>query len=40
MRKALSGLVAACDCEGGGTPTCPIIEALDDSGEAVVAGRE
>lgn len=30
MRKALGGLVAACDCEGE-TLTCPIIEALDDS---------
>jgi Hg(II)-responsive transcriptional regulator len=39
MRKALDGLVAACDCERG-TPTCPIIEALDDSAEAVVAGKE
>jgi DNA-binding transcriptional MerR regulator len=39
MRKALGGLVAACDCEGG-APTCPIIEALDDSADAVVAGEE
>jgi Hg(II)-responsive transcriptional regulator len=39
MRKALGELVAACDCERG-TPTCPIIEALDDSAEAVVAGKE
>ncbi len=39
MRKALSGLVAACDCEGG-APSCPIIEALDDSAEPVIAGRE
>jgi Hg(II)-responsive transcriptional regulator len=30
MGKALGGLVAACDCEGGSL-TCPIIEALDDS---------
>jgi len=30
MGKALGGLVAACDCDGG-TLTCPIIEALDDS---------
>jgi MerR family copper efflux transcriptional regulator len=33
MRKALGGLVAACDCDGD-TPRCPIIEALDDSVEA------
>lgn len=39
MRKALGGLVAACDCEGG-TLACPIIEALDDSVEPVVAGKE
>jgi Hg(II)-responsive transcriptional regulator len=39
MRKALGELVAACDCERG-TPTCPIIEALDDSAEAIVAGKE
>jgi len=39
MRKALSGLVAACDCEGD-TLACPIIEALDDSAEPVVAGKE
>lgn len=39
MRKALGGLVAACDC-GGGTLACPIIEALDDSADAVVAGKE
>lgn len=39
MRKALGGLVAACDCEAG-TLTCPIIEALDDSAEAVVAEKE
>ena len=39
MRKALGGLVEACDCEGD-TPTCPIIEALDDSSEAVIAGKE
>lgn len=39
MRKALGGLVAACDCEAG-TLTCPIIEASDDSAEAVVAGKE
>ena len=39
MRKALGGLVAACDCEGD-TLTCPIIEALDDSAEPVVAGKE
>ena len=37
MRKALGELVAACDSERG-NPTCPIIEALDDSAEAVVAG--
>jgi Hg(II)-responsive transcriptional regulator len=30
MRSALGGLVEACECEGG-APTCPIIEALDDS---------
>lgn len=30
MRSALGGLVEACDCEGG-APTCPIIEALDES---------
>jgi Hg(II)-responsive transcriptional regulator len=35
MRKALAGLVAACDCDGD-TPRCPIIEALDDSAEALV----
>jgi Hg(II)-responsive transcriptional regulator len=39
MRKALGGLVEACDCEGG-TLTCPIIEALDDSAEAAVAGKD
>ncbi len=39
MRKALGGLVSACDCEGGSL-TCPIIEALDDSAGAVVAGEE
>jgi Hg(II)-responsive transcriptional regulator len=39
MRKALGGLVAACDCEGG-TLACPIIEALDDSADAVVAAKE
>ena len=39
MRKALGGLVAACDCEGG-TLSCSIIEALDDSAELVVAGKE
>ncbi len=39
IRKALGGLVAACDCEGGSL-TCPIIEALDDSPRAVVAGKE
>ena len=39
IREALGGLVAACDCEAG-TLTCPIIEALDDSAEAVVAGKE
>jgi len=38
MRKALGGLVEACDCEGG-TLTCPIIEALDDSAQAAVAGK-
>jgi len=38
MRKALGGLVAACDCEGG-TLSCPIIEALDDSAQATVAGK-
>ncbi len=35
MRDALRGLVEACDCEGG-APTCPIIEALDDSGESIL----
>lgn len=30
MRSALGGLVEACECEGG-APTCPIIEALDES---------
>ena len=39
MRKALGGLVEACDCESG-TLTCPIIEALNDSAEAAVAGKE
>lgn len=39
MRKALGGLVAACDCEGGAL-ACPIIEALDDSADAVVAAKE
>jgi Hg(II)-responsive transcriptional regulator len=39
MRKALGGLVAACDCDGG-TLACPIIEALDDPVEPVVAGKE
>jgi len=39
MRKALGGLVAACDCEGG-APTCPIIEALDDSADMVIAAKE
>ena len=39
MRSALGGLVEACDCEGG-APTCPIIEALDESADAVVAGKE
>ena len=29
MRNALRELVQACDC-GGGAPSCPIIEALDD----------
>jgi MerR family mercuric resistance operon transcriptional regulator len=35
MRTALGGLVQACDCEGG-APMCPIIEALDDSGESIL----
>ncbi|HEV2086572.1 MAG TPA: MerR family transcriptional regulator [Gemmatimonadales bacterium] len=39
MRKALGGLVATCDCEGG-TVACPIIEALDDSAAAVVTEKE
>lgn len=39
MRRALGGLVAACDCDGD-TPRCPIIEALDDSAEAVAAGKD
>jgi Hg(II)-responsive transcriptional regulator len=39
MRKALGGLVAACDSEGG-TVACPIIEALDDSAAAVVTEKE
>lgn len=39
MRKALGGLIEACDCEDG-APTCPIIEALDDSADPVVAGKE
>lgn len=44
MRSALGGLVEACDCEGG-APTCPIIEALDESTTAgsrahAAAGKE
>ena len=39
MRKALGGLVAACDCDCD-TLACPIIEALDDSADPVVAGKE
>jgi MerR family transcriptional regulator, copper efflux regulator len=35
MRTALGELVQACDCEGG-APMCPIIEALDDSGESIL----
>jgi len=33
MRGALSTLVETCDCRDG-KPACPILEALDDSGEA------
>ena len=39
MREALEELVAACDCESS-TPSCPIIEALNDSAEAVLAGKQ
>lgn len=39
MRTALGELMDACDCEGG-TLSCPIIEALDDSAEANVAGKK
>lgn len=35
MRNALRGLIKACACEGA-SPTCPIIEALDDSAEHLV----
>jgi MerR family transcriptional regulator, copper efflux regulator len=36
MRDALGGLVDACECEGT-SPACPIIEALDEPVENVVA---